>query len=159
MLRWPKLQLQKGSRHQQRRHPLLFGALRICRMCDARCPRLVRGGAGLTRGYPLTETSAREAQTSVTAGRLKRDGYLFVRGLFPRQLVLSAHREITAAIESGDGSASLLGQQWIANLSAVRKVLENPIAPKVLAAAVQLDASVGFAPLTYKWLRSVVRRI
>ena len=98
--------------------------------------RLVRGGLGLTRGFPLRETSACEISGAddvddVVAERLESDGYLFVRGLFPREMVLQARREIEAAIANSSDEAtspptevrSLLDRQWIANIGAVKRVL------------------------------------
>eukprot|EP01043_Picozoa_sp_COSAG02_P022355 COSAG02_NODE_1160_length_14177_cov_208.515130_8_plen_184_part_00 len=67
--------------------------------------RLIWGGDGRVRAYPLVETtlpaefgSGAASYSATLASRLRHDGYLFVRGLFARDAVLGARAAILDAI-------------------------------------------------------------
>ena len=139
--------------------------------------RLVWGGDGRVRAYPLHETTPAEAtDASAVRARLCRDGYLFCRGLLPRGDVLAARSTIlgfassrlgetataaaVTAAAAEDGSAAdrpmtLLGRQDIAAMPTVKKVLESQRVAQLLQRSAGAPAGTDFFPVPYKWLRSV----
>jgi hypothetical protein len=77
--------------------------------CRSPTGRLVWGGDGRVRAYPLVETNVPAAEirsapscSATLASRLRQDGYLFVRGLFAREAVLDARAAILDAVSSTD---------------------------------------------------------
>lgn len=136
--------------------------------------RLVWGGDGRVRAYPLVETLPMELEpgqnhSAALASRLRRDGYLFVRGLFPRDVVLNAraaiigavsadcrggrpsHKREHAKVRGGDTTAdvpmSLLSRQDLAALPAVRRVLECRAVAALLRRCTGAPCGTEFHPV------------
>ena len=145
-------------------------------MAAAAPGRLIWGGDGRVRAYPLAETSPAEARNAHSVrARLRRDGYLFCRGLLPREDVLAARSTIlgfassklgetataaAAAAADEDGSAAdrpmtLLGRQDIAAMPSVKRVLESQRVAQLLQRATGAPEGTEYFPVPYKWLRSV----
>lgn len=127
--------------------------------------RLVWSGGTRVRCGALVETGAAEAADgALLAERVRRDGYLLVRGLLARRDVLAARAAIFGAVGVGDvGSVSdmpsLMGRQDVAALPAVRRVLESAAIAVLLRRIASASSDGGGAdplvPIPFKWLRAV----
>lgn len=127
--------------------------------------RLIWGGDGRVRVHPLVETLPADLRpgqrcSDALAARLRRDGYLFVRGLFSREAVLDARAAILDAVSTraaaagdardtvADTPMSLLGRQDIAALPAVTHILESPTVAALLQRSTGAPPGTEFHPVS-----------
>lgn len=127
--------------------------------------RLIWGGDGRVRVHPLVETLPADLRpgqrcSDALAARLRRDGYLFVRGLFSREAVLDARAAILDAVSTraaaagdardtvADTPMSLLGRQDIAALPAVKHILESPTVAALLQRSTGAPPGTEFHPVS-----------
>lgn len=139
--------------------------------------RLIWGGDGRVRVHPLVETLPADLRpgqrcSDALAARLRRDGYLFVRGLFSREAVLDARAAILDAVSTSavarsrdastdraaaagdardtvaDTPMSLLGRQDIAALPAVKHILESPTVAALLQRSTGAPPGTEFHPVS-----------
>ena len=139
--------------------------------------RLIWGGDGRVRVHPLVETLPADLRpgqrcSDALAARLRRDGYLFVRGLFSREAVLDARAAILDAVSTSavarsrdastdraaaagdardtvaDTPMSLLGRQDIAALPAVTHILESPTVAALLQRSTGAPPGTEFHPVS-----------
>lgn len=104
-------------------------------------------------GNELSElVDSRGTDARARRERFDRDGYLFVRGLLPRELVLGARRRALEQFET-DGSIPEL-RRWARNDRSILDVVEHP---QLFALA---ETILGSETMTYafKWMRVVAER-
>jgi hypothetical protein len=123
--------------------------------------RLVWSGSTRVRCHSLVDTplALADGDDTAVATRLRRDGYLLLRGFLERGEVLDARQAIFDEVGQEDVASastmpSLLARQDIAALPAVRQVLESARVADLLQRASGAVAPL-YRPLPFKWLRAV----
>jgi ectoine hydroxylase-related dioxygenase (phytanoyl-CoA dioxygenase family) len=126
--------------------------------------------ATCARHSPLLDsTPLWHANPAALALRLRHQGYVFLRGVVPAQLVADARSSVLAQLaaevpgalapggadaQAGSVAAGLLGRPHVAKLPTVAALLEHS-ALFALAAAVLATPVGEVATCAYKWLRAV----